>query len=108
MENDNKLYGFSANEVKLAILGWVRPWKWWRDRFETCTSFYFEKFVLQISVILLLLWVTIIAMNLSKLLLVNYAWPDGTYNKVSENINFYSLTLSVMAVVLDLLRAKAE
>ena len=104
------------------------PWKWrwwivwfedrsfsaeivhgsrWQDRFDTCASFYFEQFVLQIVVLLLTLCVTI-ATNLTNGLFVNNTRIGRVFNKLSENIYFYILTLTIMAVVFDLLRAIAE
>ena len=49
-----------------------------------------------------------IATNLTNVLLINYTWIGSAFNKRSENIYFYILTLTIMAVVFDLLRAIAE
>ena len=73
MEYNGELYGFSAVKVKLVdsliwrpfILSWIRPLERWQARFDTCASFYFEQFVLSISVLLLTLCVTI-ATNLTS------------------------------------------
>ena len=73
MEYNGELYGFSAVKVKLVdsliwrpfILSWIRPLERWQARFGTCASFYFEQFVLSISVLLLTLCVTI-ATNLTS------------------------------------------
>ena len=73
----------------------------------TRANFYFEQFVLKMSVLLLTLCVTI-ATNLTNGLLINYTRIGSAFNKLSENIYFYILTLSIMAVVSDLLRAIAE
>ena len=59
------------------------------------------------SVLLLTLCVTI-ATNLTNGLLINYTQIGSAFNKLSENIYFYILTLTIMAVVFDLLRAIAE
>ena len=59
------------------------------------------------SVLLLTLYVTI-ATNLANGLLINYTRTGSAFNKLSENIYFYFLTLTIMAVVFDLLRAIAE
>ena len=59
------------------------------------------------SVLLLTLCVTI-ATNLTNRLLINYTRIGSAFNKLSENIYFYILTLTIMAVVFDLLRAIAE
>ena len=61
------------------------------------------------SVLLLTLCVTI-ATNLTNGLLINYTRIGSAFNKLSENIYFYILTLTgtIMAVVFDLLRAIAE
>ena len=59
------------------------------------------------SVFLLTLCVTI-ATNLTNGLLINYTRIGSVFNKLSENIYFYILTLTNMAVVSDLLRAIAE
>ena len=115
MEFNGELYGFSAVKVKLVaslfwrpfILGWIRRRTPMTRRFDTCASFYVEHFVLYISVLLLKLCVTIVT-NLTKVLLINYTWIGSAYNKFSENIYFYILTLTIMAVVFDLLRAIAE
>ena len=50
----------------------------------------------------------IIATNLTNGLLINYTEISSAFNKLSENIYFYILTLTIMAVVFDLLRAIAE
>ena len=55
-------------------------------------------------VLLLTLCVTI-ATNLTNGLLINYTRIGSAFNKLSENIYFYILTLTIMAVVFDLLRA---
>ena len=75
--------------------------------FDTCASFYFDQFVLKISVLLLTLCVTI-ATNLSNVLLINYTRIGSAFNKLSEKIYFYILTLTIIAVVFDLLPAIAE
>ena len=59
------------------------------------------------SVLLLTLCVAI-ATNLTNGLLINYTRIGSVFNKLSENIYFYILTLTIMAVVFDLLRAIAE
>ena len=59
------------------------------------------------SVLLLTLCVTI-ATNITNGLLINYTRIGSAFNKLSENIFFYILTLTIMAVVFDLLRAIAE
>ena len=59
------------------------------------------------SVLLLTLCVTI-ATNLTNGLLINYTRIGSAFNKLSENIYFYILTLTIMAMVSDLLRAIAE
>ena len=59
------------------------------------------------SVLLLTLCVTI-ATNLTNGLLINYTRFGSAFHKLSENIYFYILTLSLMAVVFDLLQAIAE
>ena len=56
---------------------------------------------------LLTLCVTITT-NLTNGLFINYTRIDSAFNKLSENIYFYILTLTIMAVVFDLLRAIAE
>ena len=48
-----------------------------------------------------------IATNLINGLLINYTWIGSAFNKLSEKIYFYILTLTVMAVVFDLLRTIA-
>ena len=53
------------------------------------------------------LFVTI-ATNLTDVYYINYAWIGGAFNKLSENIYFYILTLTIMAVVFDLLWAISE
>ena len=60
-----------------------------------------------ISVLLLTLCVTI-ATNLTNGLLIDYTRIGSAFNKLSENIYFCILTLTIMAVVFDLLRAVAE
>ena len=47
------------------ILSWIRPLERRQGRFETFASFYFEPFVLSISVLLLTLCVTILTTNLA-------------------------------------------
>ena len=47
-------------------------------RFETFASFYFEQFVLSISVLLLTLCVTI-STNLTNVLLINYTWIGSAF-----------------------------
>ena len=62
------------------------------------------------SVLLLTLCVTI-ATSLTNGLLINYTRIGSTFNKLLENMyfhDFYILTLTIMAVVFDLLRAIAE
>ena len=49
-----------------------------------------------------------IATNLTNGLLINYTRIGSVFNKLSENIYVYILTLTIMAVVFDLLRAIAE
>ena len=49
-----------------------------------------------------------IATNLTDGLLINYTRIGSTFNKLSENIYFYILTLLFMAVVFDFLRAITE
>ena len=51
-----------------------------------------------------------IATNLSLTdgLLINYTRIGSAFNKLSENIYFYILTLLIMAVVFDFLRAISE
>ena len=49
-----------------------------------------------------------IATNLTDGLLINYTWIGSAFNKLSENIYFYILTLLIMAVVFDFLRAITE
>ena len=46
-----------------------------------------------------------IATNLTDGLLINYTRIGSAFNKLSENIYFYILTLLIMAVVFDFLRA---
>ena len=59
------------------------------------------------SVLLLTLCVTI-ATNLTNGLLINYTRIGTAFNTLSENTYFYILTLTIMSVVFDLLRAIAE
>ena len=59
------------------------------------------------SILLLTLCVTI-ATNVANGLLINYIRIGSALNKLSENIYFYILTLTIMAVVFDLLPAIAE
>ena len=59
------------------------------------------------SVLSLTLCVTI-ATNLTNGLLITYTQIGSAFNKLSENMYFYILTLTIMAVVSDLLRAIAE
>ena len=61
----------------------------------------------KISVLLLTLCVTI-ATNLTNGLLINYTRISSAFNKLSENIYFYILTLTIIAVVFDFLQAIAE
>ena len=49
-----------------------------------------------------------IATNLTDGLLINYTRIGSAFNKLSENIYFYILTLLIMAVVFDFLRAITE
>ena len=49
-----------------------------------------------------------IATNLTDGLLINYTRIGSALNKLSENIYFYILTLLIMAVVFDFLRAITE
>ena len=49
-----------------------------------------------------------IATNLTDGLLINYTWIGSAFNKLSENIYFYILTLLIMAVVFDFLLAITE
>ena len=49
-----------------------------QGRFETFASFYFEQFVLSISVLLLTLCVTI-STNLTNVLLINYTWIGSAF-----------------------------
>ena len=49
-----------------------------------------------------------IATNLTEGLLINYTRIGSAFNKLSENIYFYILTLLIMAVVFDFLRAITE
>ena len=49
-----------------------------------------------------------IATNLTDGLLINYTRIGSAFNKLSENIYFYILTLLIMAVVFDFLRAILE
>ena len=51
-------------------------------RFDTCASFYFEQFVLKISVLLLTLCVTI-SINLTNVLLINYTWIGSKFIDLS-------------------------
>ena len=46
--------------------------------------------------------------NLTDGLLINYTRIGSAFNKLSENIYFYILTLLIMAVVFDFLRAITE
>ena len=70
--------------------------------------FYFEQFVLKISVLSMTLCVTI-ATNLTDGLLINYTRIGRAFNKLSEKyIYFYILTLLIMAVVFDFLLAVTE
>ena len=46
-----------------------------------------------------------IATNLTDGLLINYPRIGSAFNKLSENIYFYILTLLIMAGVFDFLRA---
>ena len=46
-----------------------------------------------------------IATNLTDGLLINYTRIGSAFNKLSENIYFYILTLLIMAVVFDFLLA---
>ena len=50
----------------------------------------------------------IIATKLTNALLINYTWVGSGFNKVSENIYFYILTVTFMALVFELLRDIAE
>ena len=59
------------------------------------------------SVLLLTLCVAI-ATNLTNGLLINYTRIGSAFNKLSENIYFYILTPTIIAVVFDLLWAIAE
>ena len=49
-----------------------------------------------------------IATNLTDGLLINYTRIGSAFNKLSENLYFYILTLLFMAVVFDFLRAITE
>ena len=49
-----------------------------------------------------------IATNLTDGLLINYTRIGSAFNKLSENIYFYILTLLIMAMVLDFLLAITE
>ena len=49
-----------------------------------------------------------IATNLTDGLLINYTRIGSAFNKLSENIYFYILTLLIMAVVFDFLRDITE
>ena len=49
-----------------------------------------------------------IATNLTDVLLINYTQIGNAFNKLSENIYFYILTLLIMAVVFNFLRAITE
>ena len=49
-----------------------------------------------------------IATNLTDGLLINYTRIGSAFNNLSENIYFYILTLLIMAVVFDFLRAIKE
>ena len=49
-----------------------------------------------------------IATNLTDGLLINYTRIGSAFNKLSENIYFYILTLLIMAVVFDFLWAITE
>ena len=49
-----------------------------------------------------------IATNLTDGLLINYTQIGSAFNKLSENIYFYILTLLIMAVVFDFLLAITE
>ena len=49
-----------------------------QGRFETFAIFYFEQFVLSISVLLLSLCVTI-STNLTNVLLINYTWIGSAF-----------------------------
>ena len=49
-----------------------------------------------------------IATNLTDGLLINYTPIGSAFNKLSENIYFYILTLLIMAVVFDFLLAITE
>ena len=49
-----------------------------------------------------------IAPNLTKVILINYTCIGSAFNMLSENIYFYILTLTIMAVMFDRLRAIAE
>ena len=40
--------------------------------------------------------------------IVDYTWIGSAFNKLSENIYFYMLSLVAVPVVFDLLRATAE
>ena len=49
-----------------------------------------------------------IATNLTNGLFINYTRIGSAFNKLSENKYVYILTLTIMAVVFDLLRDIAE
>ena len=49
-----------------------------------------------------------IATNLTDGLVINYPRIGSAFNKLSENIYFYILTLLIMAGVFDFLRAMTE
>ena len=49
-----------------------------------------------------------IATNLTDALLINYTRIGSAFNKLSENIHFYILTLQIMAGAFDFLQAMTE
>ena len=54
------------------------------------------------------LCVTIATIYITDGLLVNYTRIGSAFNKLSENIYFYILTLLIMAEVFDFLRAMTD